>query len=50
MRAYPVKQFGIENLQPNELPELQIIPDTVLIKVHAVSQSSTKTTPKTGRR
>jgi len=37
MRAYPVKQFGIENLQPNELPELQIIPDTVLIKVHAVS-------------
>src|ERR1700722_17069636 len=37
MRAYPVTRFGIEHLQPNELPELQIAPASVLIKVHAVS-------------
>jgi NADPH:quinone reductase-like Zn-dependent oxidoreductase len=37
MRAYPITQFGIEHLQPNELPELQIAPASVLIKVHAVS-------------
>jgi NADPH:quinone reductase-like Zn-dependent oxidoreductase len=37
MRAYPVTQFGLEHLQPAELPELQIAPASVLIKVHAVS-------------
>jgi NADPH:quinone reductase-like Zn-dependent oxidoreductase len=37
MRAYQVTQFGLEHLQPVELPELQIAPASVLIKVHAVS-------------
>jgi NADPH:quinone reductase-like Zn-dependent oxidoreductase len=37
MRAYPLAQFGLEHLQPVELPELQIAPASVLIKVHAVS-------------
>jgi NADPH:quinone reductase-like Zn-dependent oxidoreductase len=37
MRAYPVTQFGVEHLQLVELPELQITPGSVLIKVHAVS-------------
>jgi NADPH:quinone reductase-like Zn-dependent oxidoreductase len=37
MRAYPVKQFGLEHLHPAELPELQIAPASFLIKVHAVS-------------
>ena len=37
MRAYPVKQFGLEHLHPAELPELQIAPASVLIKIHAVS-------------
>src|ERR1700733_6901855 len=41
MRAYPLKQFGLENLRPAELPEIkpeiQIAPSSVLIKVHAVS-------------
>jgi NADPH:quinone reductase-like Zn-dependent oxidoreductase len=37
MRAYPITQFGVEHLQPVELPELQIAPGSVLIKVHAVS-------------
>jgi NADPH:quinone reductase-like Zn-dependent oxidoreductase len=37
MRAYSLTQFGIEHLQPSELPELQIAPGHVLIKVHAVS-------------
>jgi NADPH:quinone reductase-like Zn-dependent oxidoreductase len=37
MRAYPLKQFGLENLRPTELPEIQIAPSSVLIKVHAVS-------------
>jgi NADPH:quinone reductase-like Zn-dependent oxidoreductase len=37
MLAYPIQQFGIEHLQPAELPELQIAPGTVLIKIHAVS-------------
>jgi NADPH:quinone reductase-like Zn-dependent oxidoreductase len=37
MRAYPVTQFGLEHLQPVELPELQIAPSSVLIKAHAVS-------------
>jgi NADPH:quinone reductase-like Zn-dependent oxidoreductase len=37
MRAYSLTQFGLEHLQPVELPELQIAPSSVLIKVHAVS-------------
>jgi NADPH:quinone reductase-like Zn-dependent oxidoreductase len=37
MRAYPVIQFGLEHLQPAELPQLQIAPGSVLIKVRAVS-------------
>jgi NADPH:quinone reductase-like Zn-dependent oxidoreductase len=37
MFAYPIKQFGIEHLQQAELPELQIAPGKVLIKIHAVS-------------
>jgi len=37
MRAYPITRFGIEHLQSTELPELQIAPASVLIKVHAVS-------------
>jgi NADPH:quinone reductase-like Zn-dependent oxidoreductase len=37
MRAYPVTRFGIEYLQAAELPELQIAPGSVLIKVYAVS-------------
>lgn len=37
MRAYPVTQFGVDNLKQVELPMLQITPGTVLIRVHAVS-------------
>jgi NADPH:quinone reductase-like Zn-dependent oxidoreductase len=37
MLAYPIRQFGIEHLHQEELPELQIAPGTVLIRVHAVS-------------
>jgi NADPH:quinone reductase-like Zn-dependent oxidoreductase len=37
MYAYPIKQFGVDHLQPVELPMLQIAPGMVLIKVHAVS-------------
>jgi NADPH:quinone reductase-like Zn-dependent oxidoreductase len=37
MRAYSITQFGVEHLQQTELPELQIAPGAVLIKVHAVS-------------
>jgi NADPH:quinone reductase-like Zn-dependent oxidoreductase len=37
MRAYPVTQFGLDHLQPIELPRPQTEPGTVLIKVHAVS-------------
>ena len=37
MRAYPITQFGIDNLRPAELRMLQIAPGTVLIKIHAVS-------------
>jgi NADPH:quinone reductase-like Zn-dependent oxidoreductase len=37
MFAYPIAQFGVERLQQAELPELQIAPGTVLIKIHAVS-------------
>lgn len=37
MKAYPIKQFGIEHLEQMELPMLQIASGMVLIKVHAVS-------------
>ena len=37
MRAYPIKQFGVEHLERAELPMLQIAPGMVLIRVHAVS-------------
>lgn len=37
MRAYPVRQFGLEHLEQAELPMLQIAPGMVLIRVHAVS-------------
>ena len=37
MRAYPIRQFGLNHLEQVELPTLQIAPGMVLIKVHAVS-------------
>ncbi|HZY63239.1 MAG TPA: NAD(P)-dependent alcohol dehydrogenase [Edaphobacter sp.] len=37
MRAYTLKQFGLEHLQSIELPQPQPGPGMVLIKVHAVS-------------
>ena len=37
MRAFPITSFGIENLQPRELPIPEVQPGTVLVKVHAVS-------------
>src|SRR3984957_9579561 len=37
MRAYPIRQFGLDHLEQVELPTLQIAPGRVLIKVHAVS-------------
>jgi len=37
MYAYPIAQFGIDNLSQVELPEPPLTPGTVLIKVHAVS-------------
>jgi NADPH:quinone reductase-like Zn-dependent oxidoreductase len=37
MHAYPITQFGIDNLKQIALPEPQVTPGTVLIKVHAVS-------------
>ena len=37
MHAYPIAQFGIDHLQPVELPQPEPTPGTVLIKVHAVS-------------
>jgi NADPH:quinone reductase-like Zn-dependent oxidoreductase len=37
MRAYQVRQFGLEHLEQVELPMLQIAPGTVLIRVRAVS-------------
>jgi NADPH:quinone reductase-like Zn-dependent oxidoreductase len=37
MYAYPIKQFGVDHLQHVQLPQLQIAPGKVLIKVHAVS-------------
>ena len=37
MRAYPVEQFGIDNLKQVDLQTLQIAPGMVLMRVHAVS-------------
>jgi NADPH:quinone reductase-like Zn-dependent oxidoreductase len=37
MRAYPIKQFGVDHLEQVDLPMLQIAPGMVLIKVCAVS-------------
>ncbi len=37
MRAYVVRQFGLECLEQIELPMLQIESGMVLIRVHAVS-------------
>ena len=37
MRAYQVRQFGLNHLAQVELPMLQIAPGMVLIKVRAVS-------------
>jgi NADPH:quinone reductase-like Zn-dependent oxidoreductase len=37
MRAYAIKEFGLDRLEQIELPMLQIAPGKVLIKVHAVS-------------
>lgn len=37
MRAYRISQFGLDNLQPVELPDPQAAPGTVLIRVHACS-------------
>jgi len=37
VRAYSLMQFGLEHLKADELPELQIAPGSVLIRVHAVS-------------
>jgi NADPH:quinone reductase-like Zn-dependent oxidoreductase len=37
MRAYPITQFGVDNLKAVELPMLQIAPGMVVIRVHAVS-------------
>jgi NADPH:quinone reductase-like Zn-dependent oxidoreductase len=37
MLAYPIVQFGVDNLKQVELPMLQITPGMVLIRVHAVS-------------
>jgi NADPH:quinone reductase-like Zn-dependent oxidoreductase len=37
MLAYRVKQFGLDHLEPEELPMLQIAPGMVLIRVHAVA-------------
>jgi NADPH:quinone reductase-like Zn-dependent oxidoreductase len=37
MYAYQIKQFGVDQLEPVELPTLQTAPGMVLIRVHAVS-------------
>ncbi len=37
MNAYPITQFGIDNLKQTEVPEPQVTPGAVLIRVHAVS-------------
>jgi NADPH:quinone reductase-like Zn-dependent oxidoreductase len=37
MRAYPIQHFGIDHLQPTDLPTPMPTPGTALIRVHAVS-------------
>ncbi|HEY6374323.1 MAG TPA: NAD(P)-dependent alcohol dehydrogenase [Edaphobacter sp.] len=37
MRAFQVTQFGLEYLNPVEVPEPPVVPGMVLIRVHAVS-------------
>ena len=37
MRAFSIKQFGIDHLEQVELPMLQIARGMVLVRVHAVS-------------
>jgi NADPH:quinone reductase-like Zn-dependent oxidoreductase len=37
MRAFSIKQFGVDHLEQVELPMLQTAPGTALIRVHAVS-------------
>jgi NADPH:quinone reductase-like Zn-dependent oxidoreductase len=37
MYAYPITRFGVDHLERVQLPQLQIAPGKVLIKVHAVS-------------
>jgi NADPH:quinone reductase-like Zn-dependent oxidoreductase len=37
MRAFSIKQFGVDHLEQVELPMLQTTPGMVLIKVHAVA-------------
>jgi NADPH:quinone reductase-like Zn-dependent oxidoreductase len=37
MYAYPITQFGVDNLKQVQLPMLQVASGMVLIKVHAVS-------------
>jgi NADPH:quinone reductase-like Zn-dependent oxidoreductase len=37
MQVYPIRQFGLDNLEQMELPMLQIAPGMVLIRVCAVS-------------
>ena len=37
MRAYQVREFGLEHLEQVKLPTLQIAPGTVLIRIRAVS-------------
>jgi len=37
MRAYSIRSFGLDTLAPGDLPEPQLEPGNVLIRVHAVS-------------
>ena len=37
MYGYPIRKFGVNHLERAELPTLQIMPGTVLVRVHAVS-------------
>jgi NADPH:quinone reductase-like Zn-dependent oxidoreductase len=37
MRAYPIRQFGLDHLEQVELARLQTAPGMVLVRVHAVS-------------
>ena len=37
MLAVPIRQFGLEHLKTSELPMPEVVPRTVLIKIHAVS-------------